>query len=152
MSLCELFGTAFCAVFGKVLALAQARKVDVILVTELTSWGPFGPIAVGTSIAECPRTDPGGRDSRTGLPPRVVNDETHEQLRVHSRLGHVYPAQCPARALLSHVPLGPLSWLHQLRPSCPGLFAGFSATMKRSDFSCPCFIGFDSSSSRCGPL
>ncbi len=42
-------------------------------------------IAVGTSIAGCPRTDPGGRDSRTGLPPRVVNDESHEQLRVHSR-------------------------------------------------------------------
>jgi hypothetical protein len=34
----------------------------------------------------------------------------------------------------------------------PGLFAGFIATMKRSDFSCPCFIGFDSSPSRCGPL
>src|SRR5260221_1027439 len=30
-----------------------------------------------------PRTDPGGRDSRTGLPPRVVNDESHEQLLVH---------------------------------------------------------------------
>ena len=33
-----------------------------------------------------------------------------------------------------------------------GLFAGFIATMKRSDFSCPCFIGFDSSPSRRGPL
>jgi hypothetical protein len=42
-------------------------------------------VAVGTSIAGCPRTDPGGRDSRTGLPPRVVNDESHEQLRVHIR-------------------------------------------------------------------
>src|SRR5260370_11849673 len=34
-------------------------------------------------------------------------------------LGHVYPAQCPARVLLSHVPLGPLPWLHQLRPQLP---------------------------------
>ena len=32
-------------------------------------------------------------------------------------------------------------------PGRPGLFAGFVATMKRSDFSCPYFIGFDSSSS-----
>src|ERR1700739_3129405 len=37
-------------------------------------------------------------------------------------------------------------------PSRPGLFAGFIATTKRSDFSCPCFIGFYSSSSRRGPL
>jgi hypothetical protein len=36
-------------------------------------------------LLSTPRTDPGGRDSRTGLPPRVVNDESHEQLRVHSR-------------------------------------------------------------------
>ena len=34
-------------------------------------------------------------------------------------LGHVYPAQCPARVLLSHVPLGPLPWIHQLRPQLP---------------------------------
>jgi hypothetical protein len=32
------------------------------------------------------------------------------------------------------------------------LFAGFIATTKRSDFSCSFFIGFDSSSSRCGPF
>src|SRR5919197_6651716 len=31
------------------------------------------------------------------------------------------------------------------------LFAGFIATMTRSDFSCPCIIGFGSSPSRCGP-
>ena len=31
------------------------------------------------------------------------------------------------------------------------LFAGFTATMTRSDFSCPCIIGFGSSPSRCGP-
>src|SRR5919197_6421464 len=31
------------------------------------------------------------------------------------------------------------------------LFAGFIATMTRSDFSRPCIIGFGSSPSRCGP-
>src|SRR5258708_33042516 len=34
-------------------------------------------------------------------------------------LGHAYPAQCPARVLLSHVPLGPLPWLHRLRARAP---------------------------------
>ena len=33
----------------------------------------------------------------------------------------------------------------------PALFAGFTATMTGSDFSCPCIIGFGSSPSRCGP-
>src|SRR5216684_3211003 len=31
------------------------------------------------------------------------------------------------------------------------LFAGFTATMAGSDFSCPCIIGYSSSLSRCGP-
>ena len=31
------------------------------------------------------------------------------------------------------------------------LFVGFTATMTRSDFSCPCIIGYGSSPSRCGP-
>src|SRR6516225_1920984 len=34
---------------------------------------------------------------------------------------------------------------------CSALFAGFPATMARSDFSGPCIIGFGSSPSRCGP-
>src|SRR6266446_8352862 len=34
---------------------------------------------------------------------------------------------------------------------CSALFAGFTATMAWSDFSCPCFIGYGSSPSRCGP-
>ena len=34
---------------------------------------------------------------------------------------------------------------------CPALFAGFVATTAESDFSGSCIIGFDSSSSRCGP-
>ena len=33
----------------------------------------------------------------------------------------------------------------------PALFAGFVATMAEVDFSSSCIIGFDSSSSRCGP-
>ena len=43
-----------------------------------------------------------------------------------------------------------------LRSTCsaagsPALFHGFVATMAKSDFSGSCIIGFDSSSSRCGP-
>src|SRR5258707_15387494 len=34
-------------------------------------------------------------------------------------LGHAFPARCPARVLLSRVPLGPLPWLHRLRPQSP---------------------------------
>jgi hypothetical protein len=34
----------------------------------------------------------------------------------------------------------------------PSPFAGFSATMKGSDFSSPCITGFGSSPSRCGPV
>jgi hypothetical protein len=68
-------------------------------------------------------------------------------------LGHACPAQSPAHVLLSRAPLGPLPWLHRLRTLCrPGLFASFIATTKRSDFSRSFFIGFDSSSSQCGPL
>ena len=33
----------------------------------------------------------------------------------------------------------------------PDLFAGCSATMERSDFSCSCIIGYGSSPPRCGP-
>ena len=32
------------------------------------------------------------------------------------------------------------------------LFVGFTATMAESDFLPPCFIGYGSSPSRCGPL
>src|SRR5712692_6068877 len=34
---------------------------------------------------------------------------------------------------------------------CATLFAGFTATMAGSDFSCPCITGYGSSPSRCGP-
>src|ERR1700716_3592533 len=34
---------------------------------------------------------------------------------------------------------------------CTALFAGFTATMTESDFSCPFIIGYGSSPFRCGP-
>src|SRR6202051_669673 len=37
------------------------------------------------------------------------------------RLCHGSPVLCPARALLTHIPLGPRPWLHQLRSRLPGL-------------------------------
>src|SRR5258708_29829597 len=68
-------------------------------------------------------------------------------------LGHAFPARCPVRALLSRVSLGvPSLGSADSAPACPGLFAGLFATVEGSDFSCSCFIGFDSSPSRCGPL
>src|SRR5215467_787234 len=36
------------------------------------------------------------------------------------RLGHACPVLCPARALLTRVPLGPGPWLHQLRCQLSG--------------------------------
>src|SRR5258708_7171314 len=36
------------------------------------------------------------------------------------RLRHGFPVLCPARALLTHIPLGPRPWLHQLRSRLPG--------------------------------
>jgi len=32
-------------------------------------------------------------------------------------LGHAFPARCPARVLLSRVPLGPFPWLRRFRPA-----------------------------------
>src|SRR5262249_22985714 len=74
-------------------------------------------------------------------------------------LGHAFPARCPARVLLSRVSLGPFPSSANSAPlaqrstsAIVGLFAGLFATMEGSDFSCLFFIGFDSSSSRRGPL
>jgi hypothetical protein len=39
-------------------------------------------IAVGTPVTGRPRTDPGGRDSRTGLPPRVLDRKAGFRPRV----------------------------------------------------------------------
>ena len=80
-----------------------------------------------------PRTDPGGRYSRTGLPPWVFDGEAYSlatgavlrclptgydarwQAPAIQPVGHAFPARCPARAALDRVPLGPFPWLHRLR-------------------------------------
>jgi hypothetical protein len=64
-------------------------------------------------------------------------------------------------AVLARIPLGLRPSLHWLRHSylhradcsagCSALFAGFTATMAKSDFPRPCIIGYGSSTSRCGP-
>ena len=66
---------------------------------------------------------------RTGLPPRVVNDEAHKAAsRTQSSLWDTFTRRSVRqRVLLSRVPLGPLTWHHELRPQSPGLFAGFRA-------------------------
>ena len=77
-----------------------------------------------------------------------------------SPLGHACPARCPVRVLLARVSLWspPLGSTGSAQPpqkstsAVSGLFAGFFADMEGSDFSRSFFIGFDSSSSRCGPL
>src|SRR5258708_7939571 len=75
---------------------------------------------------------------RTGLPPRVVNDESHEQLRVHSRASGTRLIRrsvryvCCSPMFPSVLSLGSTN----SAPSRPGLFVGFNAIMKRSDFSC----------------
>src|SRR5260221_14659017 len=108
----------------------------------------------GHPLLDAPRTDPGGRDSRTGLPPRGVNDESHEQLRVHSRasgarlIRHSVRYVCCSPMFPSVLSLGSTN----SAPSRPGFFVGFNAIMNRSAFSSPCSIGFDSSPSQCAPL
>src|SRR6266404_6919456 len=91
---------------------------------------------------------------RTGLPPWVINDESHEAAsRTQASLWDTLTRRSVRHVCCSPVFPSVLSLgSTDSAPGRPGLFAGFSATMKRSDFSCPCFIGFDSSSSRCGPL
>ena len=48
-------------------------------------------------------------------------------------------------------PLAPALRSTDSAADCSALFAGFPATMARSDFSGPCIIGYGSSPSRCGP-
>ena len=77
-----------------------------------------------------------------------------KQLPVHSRASGTHLPGAVSGTCVA-LPCSPRS--SPLAPPAPPpvaqvLFAGFSATMKRSDFSCPCVIGFDSSSSRRGPL
>jgi DNA-binding CsgD family transcriptional regulator len=48
--------------------IAKRLKIGRTSVRRILAQKNPGPISVGTSIAGCPRTDLGGRDSRTGLP------------------------------------------------------------------------------------
>src|SRR5208337_2502539 len=93
-----------------------------------SDWTPLlaglSPAGMAASLAA---PEPYVRLSRIWLPPRVCDG-----------------ASCPRPSL------------HQLRCVRPStasatLFAGFTATMAESDFSCPCIIGYGSSPSRCGP-
>src|SRR5260221_1347193 len=83
----------------------------------------------GHPLLDAPRTDPGGRDSRTGLPPRGVNDESHEQLRVHSRCSGTRLIRrsvryvCCSAMFPSCLSLGSTNSV----PRAPALFGGFSA-------------------------
>jgi hypothetical protein len=74
------------------------------------------PIAVGMPIAEHPRTDPGERDSRTGLPPWVINGEAHKQLLVHDQAsGTRFPGSVSGTCVA--LPCSP--WSSSLAPPAP---------------------------------
>src|SRR5258707_3289971 len=64
----------------------------------------------------------------------------------HVRCSPVFPS-VPSLGSADSAPLPQRS-----TSAISGLFAGLFATMEGSDFSCSFFIGFDSSSSRRGPL
>ena len=57
-----------------------------------------------------------------------------------------------ARVALNCISLGPRPSLHRSAADLSALFAGFIATMARSDFSPPYIAGVGSSPSRRGPL
>ena len=87
-----------------------------------------------------PRTDPGVRNYRTGLLPRVVT---------HAHCGPAYPVQrvlqvelalSPKPALLSRISLGQAPSLQALRRGGfpPPLFASFLGTTGLSDFPSSC--------------
>src|SRR5260221_689863 len=67
-------------------------------------------------IAEHPRTDPGERDSRTGLPPCVINGEAHKQLLVHDQAsGTRFPGSVSGTCVA--LPCSP--WSSSLAPPAP---------------------------------
>jgi len=100
------------------------------------------------------RTDPDEPNLGIRLLPRVFGDRQRIVAACRTR-----PSACDtlARFCARHV----LCWfaflpVPALRSTgsvtgCPALFAGFVATMAKSDFSGSCIIGFGSSPSRCGP-
>jgi hypothetical protein len=106
-----------------------------------------------------PREPGSGRDVRfiARPPPRSVRaafphtaPASGDLPCTRQRLCHASLVLSPVRALLVRTPLGPRPSLHRLRydrlrSGLPSLFAGFIATMTRSDFSRPCIIGYGSS-------
>jgi len=72
--------------------------------------------------------------------------------RTRSSPGDTLPRLCVRRVRgWSVFPSVPALCSTHSAAGCPALFAGFFARMAESDFSSPFIIGFDSSSSRCGP-
>src|SRR5258708_23990045 len=67
-------------------------------------------------IAEHPRTDPGERDSRTGLPPWVINGEAHKQLLVHDQASGT---RLPGSVSGTCVALPCSPWSSSLAPPAP---------------------------------
>ena len=96
-----------------------------------------------------PRTEPGVRHSRTGLPPRVDDGEAR---RTRSSPGDTLVRRgvrgvsvwivFPSALVLGSPPSA---------EGCPPAFARFVATTTRSDFSGPYIIGYGAMPSRCGP-
>ena len=121
---------------------------------------PFATnVAVGTCISwHAPRPDPYVRLSRIRLLPRVWTAQVavYAPAPVTREPGSEF-STCFAGAYSPWPP--PFAPPTPLRPPLQtppqgaflALFVGFTATMTRSDFSCPCIIGFGSSPSRCRP-
>jgi hypothetical protein len=110
-------------------------------------------IAVGMRIT----AHPPHRSRRAQLTHRAPTSGNDDQFQILSLLvhqillGHAYPALRSGTCSAPSVPLGPSPSLHRLRLACANLFADFTATTQRSDFSSSCIIGYGSSPSQCGP-
>src|SRR5215207_8508119 len=105
-------------------------------------------VAVGTLIAERPRTEPYVRLSRIRLPPRVQT--THRERggvcgpALVTRQRGAVSGTCFARAAF---PLASALGSTNSAADCSAAFAGFTATMASSDFPPPCITGYGSSPS-----
>src|SRR5262245_1490961 len=115
-----------------------------------SDWTPLlaglAPAGMAASLAA---PEPYVRLSRIRLPPWVCDGKclpyALQRLYTLIRLC-VRPVLC-----WFAFPLVPALRSTDSAADCSALFAGFPATMARSDFSGPCIIGYGSSPSRCGP-
>jgi hypothetical protein len=115
-------------------------------------------VAVGTPVTGRPRADPYRRLSRIRLLPRVI---TANVCRMRSRTCDTLARLCvrhvlcwpafPLVSALRSTGSAAVTSTADCSAGCSALFAGFTATMARSDFPRPCIIGYGSSPSRCGP-